>query len=169
MGFRREGDCVVWHSMIKLRVPYLLVFLIPGCIPPPNDPCVSPCELAAGFCEERDISEYPNNAATLADLRTMAGEGSDGFQIVTAVAGTCGEGSILFTYFNNRFTSETRYFDAAGGVFQSLATTTDALEPPCNGLGYWPVSPPCREGTITEVISAPSFRPLELGETISLP
>ncbi len=118
-----------------------------GCGAAPDYPreCRSPCELAAGGCEEPRFEDVPDYGATLA-------EWSEGEGYAAEVEGTCSNGR-RFLFTANGTTSEARFFTAAG-IFLGLSTSTDDIGPVCWGQGYWPEPVRCEQATVTRVITA---------------
>ena len=131
-----------------------------------GDPCRSQCELAAGQCEERGIEEFGDFDTTLGEWQAEAGNLDCDRSFPFMVTGECGDGVTLFLYRGTGFTTLTNYYDSETGRFMSLTTTTDAIEPRCEGRGYFPELFVCRDAVVTEVICGTFF---EEGEAIRLP
>lgn len=139
-----------------------------------NDPCRSQCELAAGECAERPLSEFANYQTTLEEWRARTAELSCEDEFTFVAAGNC-EGPnfgdlpptiFLFLHDHGPYVSRTHYFDADTQRFLSLTTTTDVIDPACQGKGYWPLNIECTNAVVTEVLCGSA---VEVEGAISLP
>ncbi len=139
----------------------IYILLVAGC-----DQCRSQCELAAGDCVERDISEFPDYDAALADLRAAVGGQNCEAAFPFAVAGSCGSGRFLFLYSGGGFTTLAQYYEPLTRRFIALTTTTDVIDPVCLGRGFWPFLIDCPGAIVTEVICGSRF---DAGDEVDLP
>lgn len=124
----------------------------------PEVACLSQCELRAASCGVRAIEEFDDYETALARWRESAPcRGS-------TVAGRCEEGLLIL---HVRFSegAETHYFDPDTGAFVGIETLTDGSEPPCFGVGYWPVRTTCTDPVVTENICRSFY---EIGDVVPL-
>ncbi len=116
-----------------------------------GDPCRSQCELQAGTCEERDISEFGDFEATRQEWLDLCWGTLD--------AGTCSDGK---AFLHGRWGYEVDhifYFDLDSGAFMGLETSTDSHIGECGFYGYWPHPWECPDAVITEAMCLSDRQP----------
>ncbi len=137
-------------------------------LPDGSDPCLTFCEGTIWGCIEPDIGQMDGFDVRrewwTALWRESMAWCDETEPWCSLVVGTCGDGNVFLFSIADHVMAE--YFDPETGAFVGKIFPSDAIDPICCGITYWPRLIACEGAVVTEVLGGVAY---EVGDSISLP